>query len=37
MQDVDLGGFRISYSHDSHRGSEYADITIIGPGGRIRF
>ena len=37
MQDVDLGGFRISYSHDSHRGSDYADITIIGPGGRIRF
>ena len=37
MQEVDLGGFRISYSHDSHRGSDYADITIIGPGGRIRF
>jgi branched-chain amino acid transport system substrate-binding protein len=37
LQDFDLGGFRVTYSHDSHRGSEYADITIIGPGGRIRF
>lgn len=35
--DVDLGGFRVTYSKDSHRGSDFADVTIIGPGGRVRY
>jgi branched-chain amino acid transport system substrate-binding protein len=34
MQDVDFGGYKVSYSKDSHRGSEFADITIIGPRGK---
>src|SRR5262245_14282509 len=30
MQDVDLGGFFVSYSPKSHTGSKFVDLTIIG-------
>lgn len=35
MQSVDLGGFRISYSPQSHQGSNFVELTVIGPGGKI--
>ena len=35
MQDVDLGGFFISYSPTNHAGSKFVDLTIIGRGGRF--
>lgn len=31
----DMGGFTINYSADSHVGSNYTDMTIIGRGGRF--
>ena len=30
MQDVDLGGFYVSYSPKNHAGSKFVDLTIIG-------
>ena len=35
MQDVDLGGFFISYSPTNHAGSRFVDLTIIGRGGKF--
>jgi len=35
MQDVDLGGFYISYSPSNHQGSKFVDLTIIGHGGKF--
>ena len=35
MQDVDLGGFFISYSPTSHIGSKFVDLTIIGRDGKF--
>ena len=35
MQDVDLGGFYISYSPTDHTGSAFVDLTIIGRGGKF--
>ena len=35
MQDVDLGGFFISYSPGNHAGSKFVDLTIIGRGGKF--
>ncbi|MDH4095742.1 MAG: ABC transporter substrate-binding protein [Betaproteobacteria bacterium] len=35
MQDVDLGGFFVSYSPTNHAGSKFVDLTIIGRGGRF--
>lgn len=35
MQDVDLGGFFISYSPTNHAGSKFVDLTIIGRGGKF--
>jgi ABC-type branched-subunit amino acid transport system substrate-binding protein len=35
MQDVDLGGFYVSYSPKNHAGSKFVDLTIIGRSGRF--
>jgi len=35
MQDVDLGGFFVSYSPKSHTGSKFVDLTIIGRDGKF--
>jgi hypothetical protein len=35
MNDVDLGGFFVSYSPKSHTGSKFVDLTIIGKEGKF--
>jgi len=35
MNDVDLGGFFVSYSPKSHTGSKFVDLTIIGHEGKF--
>lgn len=35
MRQVDVGGYRLSYSPTNHHGSRYVDITVVGPGGRF--
>ena len=35
MQDVDLGGFFVSYSPKNHAGSKFVDLTIIGRDGKF--
>ncbi len=35
LRDYDLGGYIISYSPDSHRGSRYVDLVVIGKDGRF--
>jgi ABC-type branched-subunit amino acid transport system substrate-binding protein len=35
MQDVDLGGFYVSYSPKNHAGSRFVDLTIIGRNGKF--
>ncbi len=35
MEDVDLGGFFVSYSPNNHAGSKFVDMTIIGRGGKF--
>jgi branched-chain amino acid transport system substrate-binding protein len=35
MQDVDLGGFFVSYSPTNHAGSKFVDLTIIGRDGKF--
>src|SRR3954463_10781087 len=35
MQDVDVGGFFITYSPKSHTGSKFVDLTIIGRDGKF--
>jgi ABC-type branched-subunit amino acid transport system substrate-binding protein len=35
MQDVDLGGFYVSYSPKNHAGSKFVDLTIIGRSGKF--
>lgn len=35
MQDVDLGGFYVSYSPNNHAGSKFVDLTIIGHNGKF--
>ena len=35
MQDVDIGGFYISYSPKNHAGSRFVDLTIIGRHGKF--
>lgn len=32
MKKVDLGGFDVGFSPESHQGSRFVDLTIIGPG-----
>jgi ABC-type branched-subunit amino acid transport system substrate-binding protein len=36
MQDVDLGGFFVTYSPKSHAGSKFVDLTIITRGGKFQ-
>jgi len=35
MQDVDIGGFFVTYSPKSHTGSKFVDLTIIGRDGKF--
>src|SRR6185369_3590938 len=35
MEDVDLGGFFVSYSPTNHAGSKFVDLTIIGRDGKF--
>jgi len=35
MQDVDLGGYFVSYSPTNHAGSKFVDLTIIGRDGKF--
>jgi ABC-type branched-subunit amino acid transport system substrate-binding protein len=35
MQNVNLGGFSISYNNKDHQGSNFTDLTIIGRGGKF--
>ena len=35
MGNVDLGGYRINYSPNTHLGSRFVELTVIGPGGKI--
>jgi ABC-type branched-subunit amino acid transport system substrate-binding protein len=35
MQDVDIGGFHVSYSPKNHAGSKFVDLTIIGRNGKF--
>ena len=37
MRSVDLGGFVINFAGPNRRGSDFADVTIIGPGGRVKY
>lgn len=37
MREVDLGGFTINFAGVNRRGSDFADVTMIGPGGRIKY
>ena len=35
MHNLDLGGYRVSYSAQERSGSRFVDLTVIGPDGRI--
>ncbi|CAG0988612.1 Leu/Ile/Val/Thr-binding protein [Burkholderiales bacterium] len=35
LRDFDLGGYTISYTPESHRGSRYVDLIVIGKDGRF--
>ena len=35
MNNVDFGGYRISYSSSARVGSRFVELTVIGPGGKI--
>ncbi len=35
MQDVDVGGFYVSYSQKNHAGSKFVDLTIIAREGKF--
>ena len=37
MRNVDLGGFMINFAGPNRRGSDFADVTMIGPGGRVKY
>ena len=32
MKQVNLGGFEVGFSRESHQGSRFVELTIIGPG-----
>jgi hypothetical protein len=36
MQDVDMGGFFVTYSPKSHAGSKFVDLTIITRDGKFQ-
>lgn len=31
----DLGGYKVAYTPNSHNGSRYVDLTIVGRNGRV--
>lgn len=35
INNVDFGGFRLSYSPTARHGSRFVELTVVGPGGRI--
>ncbi len=35
LSKIDLGGFRLNYSPQNHHGSNFVEITIVGPGGKF--
>ncbi len=35
MRDYNMGGFTVNYSPQSHEGSRFTDLTIIGRGGKF--
>ena len=35
MRDYNMGGFTVSYSPNSHEGSRFTDMTIVGRGGKF--
>lgn len=35
MSQLDVGGFQVGYTPQSHNGSRFVDLTVIGPGGRV--
>lgn len=35
MREYDLGGYRITYAPDSHNGSRFVDLTVIGGKGKV--
>ncbi len=37
MRNVDLGGFVVNFAGPNRRGSDFADVTIIGPDGRVKY
>jgi branched-chain amino acid transport system substrate-binding protein len=37
IRDLDLGGYRITFSDKDHDGSHYVDIGIVGSGGKLKF
>jgi branched-chain amino acid transport system substrate-binding protein len=34
MGNVDLGGYKLNFGPQTHHGSKFVDLTVIGPGGR---
>ncbi|MDD3482018.1 ABC transporter substrate-binding protein [Azovibrio restrictus] len=35
MNNLDLGGYRVTYGPDNHNGSRFVELTVIGSGGKI--
>jgi len=35
MSGVDFGGYRVNYNGNSHQGSRFVELTVVGPGGKI--
>jgi ABC-type branched-subunit amino acid transport system substrate-binding protein len=35
MQNLDLGGFKVSYGANSRLGSRYVELTVVGAGGKV--
>jgi ABC-type branched-subunit amino acid transport system substrate-binding protein len=35
MQNFDLGGFKVSYGPNSHLGSRFVELTVVGAGGKV--
>ncbi|QLQ00693.1 MAG: ABC transporter substrate-binding protein [Burkholderiaceae bacterium] len=35
MREVDIGGFKVTFSPQNHEGSKFTDLTIIGRGGKF--
>jgi len=35
LQNFDLGGFKVSYGPNSHLGSRFVELTVVGSGGKV--